>query len=217
MRSAVRRHRRRGNQRVACGNQLEVLLRVSQGVVRHQRGHVGQLRGLGAEEFPPRRRVEEQVGYLDGGSGRQGGVIHVQNPASGNLHAGSSGSGPESGGGRGFERHPRHGCDRRQRLAAKAQRGDGKQVVGRAQLGGGVALKGQQRVVAVHAAAVVGHPDQPPPARFHIHADARGPRVQGVFQQLLHHRRRTVHHLAGGNLVGHLVRQDANAAHDCLG
>ena len=76
-------------------------------------------------------------------------------------------------GGARFEQQPRHGRDGRQRLAAKAERRDGEQVLDVAQFAGGVALEGQQRVVAQHAAAVVDDADQPPPAGFDLDAQAR--------------------------------------------
>jgi hypothetical protein len=116
-----------------------------------------------------------------------------------------------------FQRHAGHRGDGGQRLAAKSQRGNGEQVVGGAQLGGGVALEGQQGVVAVHAVAVVGDADQPAPARLDLDADAAGAGVQGVLQQFFHHRGRPVHHLAGGDLVGNLVGKNADAAHSSLG
>ena len=76
-----------------------------------------------------------------------------------------------------------------------------------------MALEGQQGVVAVHALAVVGDADQLAPARLDLDADALGSGVQRVLQQLLHHRSRPVHHLAGGDLVGDLVGKYADAAH----
>ena len=119
--------------------------------------------------------------------------------------------------GGGFERDAGHGGDGGQRLAAKAEGGDGEQIVGGAQLGGGVALEGQQRVVAIHAVAVVGDADEPAPAGFDLDADAGGAGVERVLQQLLHHRGGPVHHLAGGDLVGNLVGKNADAAHKTLG
>ena len=80
-----------------------------------------------------------------------------------------------------------------------------------------MALKGQQGVVAVHAVAVVGDADQLAPARLHLDADAAGSGIQRVLQQLLDHRSGPVHHLAGGDLVGDLVRKNADAAHKILG
>ena len=80
-----------------------------------------------------------------------------------------------------------------------------------------MALKGQQRVVAVHALAVVADADQLAPARLHLDANAVRACVQRIFQQLLHHGSGPVHHLAGGDLVGDLVGKNADAAHKSLG
>ena len=74
-------------------------------------------------------------------------------------------------------------------------------------------LKGQQRIVAHHAAAVVDHPHQLAAAAFHLDPDASRPGIKSIFEQLLHHRRWPLHHLARGNLVCHLVGEYANPAH----
>ncbi len=50
-------------------------------------------------------------------------------------------------------------------------------------------------------------------AAFDFDADAGGAGVERVFEQLLDHGRRTVHHFAGGDLVGDLVGEYADAAH----
>ena len=192
--------------------QLEVLFRVGQGVVGDQRRHVGQFGRFGAEKFAAGGSVEEEIGDGERGAARQSGVVHVEDLAAGNFDARS---GALLAGGR-FQRDAGHRGDGGQRLAAKAQRGDGEQVVGGAQLGGGVALEGQQGVVAVHALAVVGDADELAPARLDLDADAVGAGVQSVLQQLLHHRGRPVHHLAGGDLVGNLVGEYADAAHTLL-
>ena len=155
------RYGRRGDDGVRGREQLEVLLRMGQRVVRDQRRHVGQLSGFGAEEFAPRRSVEEEIGDGDRGSARQGGIVDVQNFAAGDLDARSRGLPSPVGG---FQRDAGHRGNRWQRLAAKAERSNGEQIVGGAQFRGGVALESQQRVVAVHAVAVVGDADQPPPA-----------------------------------------------------
>ena len=74
-------------------------------------------------------------------------------------------------------------------------------------------LKGQQGVIAVHAAAIVADADQLPPAGFDLDPNAGGPRVERIFEQFLHHRGGPVHHLARGDLVRHLVRKNSNAPH----
>ena len=76
-----------------------------------------------------------------------------------------------------------------------------------------MALEGQQGVVAQHAAAIVGDANETAAAGFHFDANLRRARVERVFEQFLDHRSGTLHHLAGGDLVGDLVGQNAYAAH----
>jgi len=86
-----------------------------------------------------------------------------------------------------------------------------------AQLRCGVPLKGQQGVVAVHAVPVVRDANQPPPARLDFDPDPHCAGVQSILQQLFHHRRRPIHNLAGGDLVGNLIGKNTNPAHKALG
>ncbi len=194
-------------------SQLEVLLRMGQRIVCDQRRDVRQLGGLGAEKFAPGRSVEEQVRDGQRGSSGQGRVVDVKDLAARDLHSGSCGfvSGCR------LQSHARNRSNRGQRLAAKSQGRDGEQIVGCAQFRGGVPLKRQQRIVAVHSLPVVADADQPPPAGLDLDANAIGARVQCVLQQLLDHRGRPVHHLAGSDLVGNLVGKNADAAHKTLG
>ena len=113
-----------------------------------------------------------------------------------------------------LEQQARDRSDGRQRLAAKAQRGDREQILHVAQFAGGVALEGQQRVVAQHAAAVVHDADQPAAAGFHLDAQIGRAGVERVFEQFLDDRSGPFHHLAGGDLVGDLVGENADAAHE---
>src|SRR3954447_9800297 len=55
-----------------------------------------------------------------------------------------------------------------------------------------------------HAAAVIGDADAPPSATVGEDVDAAGGGVDGVLNQLLHHARGTLHHLAGGDAVDDL-------------
>ena len=116
-------------------------------------------------------------------------------------------------GGARFEQQARNGGDGGQRLASKSQRRDGEQILDVAQLAGGMAFEGQQRVVAQHAAAIVHDADEPPSARFHLDAQIGSAGVERVFEQFLDHRSRPFHHLSRGDLIGNLVGQDADAAH----
>ena len=112
-----------------------------------------------------------------------------------------------------FQHQPRNRRNRRQRLAAKSQRRDRKQIVRRAQLRRCVPLERQQRIVVVHPAAVVDHANQPLAARFHFDANRARARIKRVLEQLLHHRRGPLDNLARGNLVRYIFREYAYPRH----
>ena len=103
--------------------------------------------------------------------------------------------------------------DARQCFAAKAHGRDGGEVFGFLDFAGGMAFEGQQRIVPAHAGAVVGDANQAASARLNFHGDAAGPGVERVFDEFLDHARGTIDHFAGGDLVGDLFRQEANAVH----
>jgi hypothetical protein len=109
---------------------------------------------------------------------------------------------------------PRHRADRRQRLAAEAERADVEQVVV-GQLRGGVAVDRKREVAARHAGAVVGDADEPAPAAVGHHLDAAGAGVERVLDQLLDHARRALDHLAGGDAIDDAFGQLADG-HRCL-
>ncbi len=76
-----------------------------------------------------------------------------------------------------------------------------------------MSLEGEQRVIAHHAAAVVHDADELAAAALDLDADAGGTGIKRIFEQLLDHRRRAVHHFAGGDLVSDLVGEYVDAAH----
>ena len=71
------------------------------------------------------------------------------------------------------------------------------------ELGGAVPLDGEREVVAGDAAAVVGHPGQRDAAGGGDHLDPPGAGVDRVLDELLHHARRPLDHLARGDAVDH--------------
>ena len=77
-----------------------------------------------------------------------------------------------------------------------------------------MALEGQQGIVAQHAAAVVDDADQAPAAGFHFDAHVGGAGVERIFQQFLDDGGGPLHHFAGRDLVGDLVGENADAAHE---
>lgn len=101
---------------------------------------------------------------------------------------------------------PRNGRDRRERLAAKAQRADGGQILRRAQFARRVAQEGRRQLARRDAAAVVADAKIGHAAVFHLYRHALRAGVDGVFQQLLDNARRALDHLARGDEVGNMRR-----------
>jgi hypothetical protein len=202
------RDRRRDEQGVGRGVQLEMLLGMGERVMCNQCCYMRELGGFGLEEFAAGRSVEEEIADRDGGSGGKAGVFDAIDFSADDFDAGPA----VFACGAGFELDAGDGGDGRKRFAAEAEGGDGEQVVAGADLGGSVALEGQQGVVADHADAVVGDADELAASGFDFDADTGSAGVEGVFEQLFHHGRGAVDDLAGGDLIGYLVREDADAA-----
>src|SRR5260370_18322325 len=101
-------------------------------------------------------------------------------------------------------------------LAAEAEGGDRQEVVGGAELRGGVALEGEEGVVLDHAVAVVGDADEFPASGFYFDADAGCAGVERVFEELFDDGGGALDDLAGGDLVRHEVGEDAAAAHESI-
>jgi hypothetical protein len=76
-----------------------------------------------------------------------------------------------------------------------------------------VPFQAEQRVVAAHAEAVVHHAHEAAPPRLNLHRYARSLGIQRILDQLFHDAGRTLNHFAGGDLIGHLLGQQADAVH----
>ena len=166
---------------------------------------------LGAKEFPAHGQIEEELAHLDARAARRTGGADFQNLAA--VDDDLRGLGRLAVTLAGGEGEAAHAGDARQRLAAKAHRGDSEEVLGVPHLAGGVAFEAEQRVVAAHAKSIVRHADKAAPAREDFHREMRGLGVEGVLDELLHDAGRALDHLAGGDLIGDLLRQQADAVH----
>ena len=100
----------------------------------------------------------------------------------------------------------RHRGDRRQRLAAEAERQDGRQIVGSPDLARRVPLDRQPRVLRLHPFAVVLDADLLLAAELDVDREPRRAGVDRVLDQLLDDRGRPLDDLAGGDLVGEIGR-----------
>ena len=193
---------RQFDQDATIGGQGEGDLRIGQGEGGELGGHHAGLGGRALEEVPPGGRVEEEVRHLEGGAA---GARVIGN-------GGDSSAGRPAAGARvrvvaGLEGQPGDRGDRGQRLAPEAKARDAAEFAGAGDLAGGVALQAHDRILAPHADAVIDDADALSATPLHLDPDVGGGRVQRVFDQLLHDRRRTLDDLPRGDLVGHRVRQ----------
>ena len=173
---------------------------MGQGQMLHEPRHGGGLGAVLPHEFQPGRGVVEQVPDHDGGALRRAGVLHLAGDAPLQVQGSAAGGALLPG----QDVHPADGGDSRQGLAPEAQGADPAQVLRRAQLAGGVAEKGRGQLSGGDAAAVVRHPDDAHAAPLYLHHHGGGSGVDGVLHQFLHHAGRPLHHLAGGDQVGHM-------------
>ena len=206
---AVSRHRRRHQHGIRRRVQLKMLLRMRQRILRDQRRDVRQLGRLRLQKFLARRSIKKKIAHRNRSSQRQPRFFHARNLPAVDLDDRAR---------RFFFRpslqpQPRHRRDRRQRLPAKSQRSHAQQVFGVLDLRSRMPLKRQHGIVAHHAATVVGNLDQLLPAGLHADLNSRCARVERVLQHLLHHRRRPLHHLARGDLVGNSLGEYVDASH----
>jgi len=87
------------------------------------------------------------------------------------------------------------------------------EILGAANLRRRVTLEREHRVVADHAASVVGDLDELLPPGFDADLYARGAGVERVLQHLLHHGSGALHHFAGGDLADEGIWEQANRGH----
>ena len=163
-----------------------------------------------AQEFPPRRRVEVEFLHRHRRARRDRRGRRRAHAAAVDFDP------PRVRGARRArgEREARHRGDRRQRLAAKAQRRDRLEVVRGRELRRRVPLDREAQVLAADAVAVVGHADAPDAAALEVDVDLRRARVERVLEQFLQRRRRALDDLARGDLVDEVVGQRSNSRHE---
>ena len=192
----ARRGQREHRLAVVRGGEPKVTPRERDGRERVEDG--APLRARAAQEFLPGRRVVEELRDGDGRPAPARDIIHRLDVPAGRANGGAC-----TVGGRGLQRHATHRADGRERLAAKAEAGNADEVGRLRDLRRGVPLEREDRIVSFHAAAVIADANELAAAVLDVDVDGRGTGIDGVLHQLLHRRRGTLDHLAGGDLVGH--------------
>ncbi len=108
--------------------------------------------------------------------------------------------------------------DARQSFSAKSKCADRVKIGCRTNLARGMTLERKERVIAIHSAAVVDHPDERNSTAANQDIDLARARVDAVLDEFFHHGSGALHHFAGRDLAGNDLRQQSNAAHliaDC--
>src|SRR5215469_3786515 len=177
--------------------------------MRNQRGDVCKLRRLGLKEFTARGKVEEQVAHRDRSADWESSFFDRENLPSCDFddRAGTVFRGVC------LQTQAAHRCDGRQCFAAKSEGCDVEQVVGIADFRRGVTLEREHSIVVQHAPTIVDDLDKLASTRLDVDADAARARIEGVLQQLFDNGCGTLNHLAGGNLVRDVFREDVDTAH----
>jgi len=177
---------------------------ISQRVAGDDFANMACLGSVGFEELLARGRVPEKLRHSDIRAGRcaYGPLADNLAPLQLQLHPHGLLSRP------GDEGDLAHRADRGQGLAPKPQRGDMLQLLGRADLRGGVTLEGQGRFGRGDAAAIVNDANEPFAAIRNLHANVGGSRVQAVLDELFHHGRGPFHDLARCDLIGYIRRKN---------
>ena len=192
---AGKRGRKRHRQAFLAG-ESESDIGAAHGEPAHDFAHGFGLGAIELEKLQSRRRGVEEIAHFDAGAlgERRGPQFRLR--AAVDLDR----PGVRFAGVPRRDRKPRDGADRRQRLAAKAERVDGDEIlVG--ELRRGMALDRERQIGPRHALAVVRDADEPAAAAIGEHVDAARAGIERVLDELLHDARRALHHLAGGDAV----------------
>src|SRR5262249_26473112 len=157
-----------------------------------------ELRALGAHEFAPRGRIEEEIAHLDRRANRMRHRLGLR--AAQRAIARDAPAVVVRGSSRG-QGQARHRQEAPQRPAPNAERGDALETGEGSDLAGRVALERDRELVARDAAAVVAHLDPREAALLRLDLDAARAGIEAVLDQLLGDGSRALDDFAGRDLV----------------
>ena len=164
--------------------------------------NVGKFGRVRLEELAPRRDVEEEIPDLEVAPHGAGdrllgdhlGALYLEfRPLLRILHAGLQG-------------HMRHSSDGGERLASEAHGDDGEEVCRLADLARRMPLKGHPGIHSPHTGAVVDDLDQCLAGILDDDLDVGRTGIDGILDQLLDDRSRSLNHLTGSDLIGNIIR-----------
>ena len=165
------------------------------------RDYVLELHIVGLEELSSCRHIVEQVADAEVSSSRGRGLLcrKVLRICKINLAADLILLAP------GLEGDLSHRRYRRQSLTSESEGQDVLEVFRRMELGSGMTLEAEHRLVRRHSAAVVDDLDQGTAGILDDHGHLVCTRIHGILHQLLHHGRRSLHDLSRGDHVRYVA------------
>ena len=199
-------HRRQFEHKLLVVPQSEMHPRMGQRNPRELLADMRELRRLRLQELPPHRRVQKQSPHVDLRPRRRPArPWFLDDPSLDldlrpHLQLGRTRPQPER----------RHLRNRRQRLPPEPHRLHAEQIIRLGQLARRVRRDRQFDVFRVDPAAVVDDANQLRAPLLALDIDPRSPGIHGILEQLLHHARGTLDHLAGRDLVDQRRRQLPN-------
>ena len=175
-----------------------------QGEPCHGPQHVLELRRLCAQELPPRWHAVKEVAHLDRRSLRMRRRSHLPGLAIDRLDLRCFTPFARAG----AELEARHGGDRRQCFAAKAERSELLEIIQGGDLARGMACERQVKLIGRDAVTVVANADQADSAVLDVDGEALRAGVESVLDELLDHGRRALDDLARSDLVDERALED---------
>ena len=167
---------------------------------------VAEFGGVGLQELPACRHVEEEVIDLEVTTHRTGGRLlsrhlracyHQTRTYLILLTARE-------------QLYLSHSSDRGQGLTTESHGAKGKEIVGLEDLGGGMALERETGIGLRHALTVVDDLDGGPASIDNQHMNRRGTCIDGILDQLLDYGSRALDHLTSSYLVGDTIGEKMN-------
>ena len=179
---------------------------------RELRDDARDLRGLGAiglQELPPRRQVVEEIVDLDDRAFRRRRFDDAGDGAAVDADLGAALPSARAR----TQQEMRHRRDRRQRLAAEAEREDRGEIVGAADLARRMPLDREPRILRLHPFPIVLDADLFLAAELDVDRNPPRAGVDRVLHQLLDDGRRALDDFAGGDLVRKVRREAVDLCH----
>ncbi len=195
---------RRGEQLVEYDvimDKLKLNVRINQSHTFKLTHYVAHLHLVTFKEFTTRRNVEKQIFHHEVTARHSGARLLADDLRAFDDNGRANGVILAHG----AQLDLTHGTYRGQSLTAKTHCVECEKVFGTGNLGSTVAFESHTRIGRRHAAAVIYYLYKCTPGVLDYYLNHCGTGIDGVFHKFFNDRGGTLHHLTGGNLIGHRI------------